>query len=169
MGIPCTVYVSHTGYLALSNSTGKARGSSRHNCNSKRVARNLEEKKSTKTVLTSAQDLTMEHPEGQIILTNLTYRWPLKALRTLMSMIIWDHVSHLYWSTLLSHSLHLVQVVIIWKVLHVLNVFKVHVFIIVYRSEARQTFFNLFWNNSLQRTNICFFRNSSTHGILDSN
>ena len=68
--IPCTRCVSHTGYLAHGNSEGEARGRNRHENNSNRVARNLEEKnvgtkaKSPKQGPTSAKDLTIELPEG---------------------------------------------------------------------------------------------------------
>ena len=61
----------YLGYLAHENSKGKARIRSRHENNSKRVVKHLEErnvdtkKKSPKQGLASAKNLTMELPEGR--------------------------------------------------------------------------------------------------------
>ena len=71
MGLPCTRRVSHAGYLTPGNSKGEARGRSRHENNSKRRARNIEERnvgtteKSSKQGLSSAKDLHIELPEGR--------------------------------------------------------------------------------------------------------
>ena len=69
-GIPCTRCVSHTVYLTLGNSKGKARSRSRHKNNSKSVVRNMEESghykgKCPKQGLTSAKDLTKKLPDGR--------------------------------------------------------------------------------------------------------
>ena len=45
MDLTCTRSIFHTGYLVHRNSKGEARGRSGHKNNSKRVVRNLEERK----------------------------------------------------------------------------------------------------------------------------